>query len=173
MNDQKNETLWTQTNGKPIEERDLKKRCQSWSADTWEEFLKDTVDIEAKEMLLEEPEMIEYYSTEDHEDFIEGHLTPQEFPRLKQVMLNLLKEMPKKQQMVLELLFWEGKNLQEAADELGISRPSTFRLRNRALNSFTKLLLSSFGKTANEVCETKNLVTGGNKGNEITIGRGI
>ena len=133
-------TPWLKADGTLKSKSEIKRSCENWSPQIWEEYLK-TLDVDLEEILFDDPVCVEDYSQKEHEDHKNSVFTAQEFPVLKKYLFNAVKELNHKQQRILNCLFLESLNLQEIGENMGISKGAVSRMKDRALKNLGLILM--------------------------------
>lgn len=142
---------WLGKNGERISDASLKDMTKTWGANTWEEFLKTTVERPLRET-LSSPQTVE--NLEDgYRDVYQDMLAHNEFPNLTQVVRALIMKLTIREREVVYATFWEGKSQNEIAKTLKIKRSVVRNYRDRALKKlgvlFVEKLLSVNGSKRN------------------------
>lgn len=170
-----NNIPWQNPDGSPKEDRELQVDCKSWDATTWESYLK-TQEGDQVELLFENPISSENFSQEDHNKFKALQASGENHPELKNKLLDLMKSLSKKQQLVLHCVYWDNLTLVEVAKKVGITRQSVYDLKSRALKKLGQLLIDAvipIHRPADKKVSSKwsALSAPTDKTDEITIGR--
>lgn len=142
METKKNEKPWLNGTGKLRTDIEIKQICKEWTPSIWEEYLL-TKESEKEEISFDDPLDVEKYSQEAHDRYNKSVFEVNELPSVQKKIDTLIRELPDKQQEVLQLIFWGKLNLREASESMGISKPSVFRLRNRALVNLGKRFIEN------------------------------
>lgn len=123
---------WTDSKGRMLSDDNLRIKSKGWSAEIWEEYL---TTIEAKSSgRTYKPEIYEGFCEELMESIF-SVVTNEDSSILKNKIEDAMSELPKRQQEVLQLLFWEGKSQNQIAKDWGVQQSSVFNLKERALNN--------------------------------------
>ncbi len=137
--------IWTQKDGLPMSDEEIKKVCHSWSASDWETYLDSTVDVKQKELLMENSSMMgrlsENLSQEDHEKVFSPATDPKNFLHLEEILGEIINQLSENQRQVLHHIFWENLSLGGASKKLGVSRVAVKYTKDRALKRISDLLL--------------------------------
>lgn len=135
---------WLNPAGKPIPTHELKQISKSWSAHTWEEYLR-SLEVNHREIMTSKYDQILklYENSNAHmpED-VEDSETSAQNKKLHWAM-SLLTE---KQRTILQLIYWEGYSESEVADQLGTARGTVNTLKERAIRHL-KMLLQNPGQS--------------------------
>jgi RNA polymerase sigma factor (sigma-70 family) len=123
------------------EEEVIKEKCKDWSPKEWEAYLSN-IEVNQKDLFLEEPESIDNYAEQEQRDFVQNNSVEEEFPELKDRLFDIMKDISEKQRTVLYLSFWQGKTPTQIARQLNVSTPAITKLRDRALAQVAKRLIS-------------------------------
>ena len=103
---------WLNVDGSSKSEEEIQMSCKDWCPEDWEEYLK-TFEGELEEEVLEFPIKVEEYSFEDHKKFLDDTMSVNEFPMLESNLLEAMRELTLKQQIVLREYFWERRKMEE------------------------------------------------------------
>ena len=139
---------WIDAKGQRLDDSLLKVACRNWSSQDWEEYL-STLETNSGENILERGEDIENLSQEKYEEAllaVSEELDEKQFPHLKRVFIQIMKQIPERQRKVLHYLFWEGLSVSATARRMGVSRPAIQQTRDRALKRVTEKLLQISGQ---------------------------
>lgn len=143
---------WLGKNGEPVPEVDLRSMTEAWGANTWEEFLKTTVECPLRET-LSGSQAVE--NLEDgYRDAYQEMLAHEEYPNLTQLVRSLIKRLTIREREVVYATFWQGKSQNEIAKALKVKRSVIRNYRDRALKKlgvlFVEKMLSANGSKQNE-----------------------
>lgn len=140
---------WLDPNGHLYSDDALREISKNWDAQTWERFLKETVEHPQQEelitdlLLTDELDGVWLDEVPDNSDvsekirrLIRFHLTP-------------------RQQQVIRLIYWESKSERRIAEMLGVSRSTVVGLKRDSLNKLKRLIenrptISPIGKRQNQ-----------------------
>ena len=133
---------WLKEDGTPKSETEIKESCKNWSPSTWEAYLQ-TLEVEQKEIIVDNPLELEEYSQEEHDKYSNILGNRRDFPILQKHLLEAMKSLTFKQQKVLHNLFWKKMMLREVGEEIGITTSSVALLRDRALKQLGAFLVDN------------------------------
>lgn len=133
---------WLNKNGTIKSDEQIKAISKTWSLETWEQFLSETIDQEesyqrelpafvSDEILDSFPETIWEGKDSDRMDFIAKNL--------RRICRDYLTP---RQQHIVRSTYWEGLSERKIGDLLGISRSSVKTMKNRALEKIKKQILT-------------------------------
>ncbi len=143
---------WQDRQGQTLPVPVLELVSQRWSQDTWERYLA-SLEGSRGESLLEKPQEIEQFS---EYPTIWDCLGNDQICRKEQIeseVAEALKLLTEREKEVLQLIFWEGSSLGQAALCLNLSRSSVREYRNRALIKLHDFLWDSFESNWQQVLE--------------------
>ncbi|MFK7824491.1 MAG: sigma factor-like helix-turn-helix DNA-binding protein [Oligoflexales bacterium] len=123
---------WLDADGNVYPNAKLMELKRNWSLSTWEEFLQAEVDVSRQEALLHSPNHIENCSR-GFGEIVKEMDTEDHYPRLQKQIRQYLKRLSKKEQQILDAIFWEGKSQRQLAKETKVSRTAITNTRDRAL----------------------------------------
>ena len=97
---------WLNKDGAMKSEAEIKESCKGWSPSTWESYLQ-TLEVEQKETIMENPSDLEEYSQEEHDKYMDILGSPRVFPTLEKKLLESMESLTSKQKIVLHRVFLE------------------------------------------------------------------
>lgn len=140
---QANTKPWLDSKGNYRPDSEIEVLGQSWSAKIWDDYLKDVVESKSSyedntvympfmdtETILSASELLRYLQKID------------EYKNLKKGFEVAMKDLPKKQQEVIRLIFWKKLSQKQVAKKLGILESSVAMTKKRALNGLRKIVAS-------------------------------
>ncbi len=131
---------WKNQDGKPFGDKALSQISKSWDAETWEQYLTATVDVER----AEDESLIDDFESlleESSEALWDGPLHVPE--PVKRSIEGALKLLTKKQKEAIWLIYWRGLSLTGASRKLEICRKSVLERIDGSLNKIERLLKKS------------------------------
>ena len=134
---------WLNKNGSPKSLDELKEISQNWSIEKWEDYAK-SLEACQREDVLENPTQIEQFSNEENAFISMGEITHESYPRhyhLKQVMLEEMEQLSRKQRELIELIYQKELNFSQAARVLGVCRSTVIRNHKRLLEKLKAKIL--------------------------------
>jgi predicted DNA-binding protein (UPF0251 family) len=136
-NETQNQKPWEDTNGNMLSDKNLKTVSKSWDAETWENFLQQTVSIERAEDEL----LAEKYEALLEETF---ECAPRPSCAVPEPVVKQIKAavriLAPQQQKIIKLHFWGGMSEREVACELGILRSNVNDSKKISLNKIKNFL---------------------------------
>lgn len=128
---------WLDQNGKTLPTEKIKLISKDWDSETWESFLKSTVDAEASGYEVTTPK---YESLcEDQQDTMWGssEALPQAVQEEVRSAVRKLKERPKK---IIRCHYWENLSVREIGKIEDLSFGRVQQIKNESLNEIKGLL---------------------------------
>lgn len=136
----KPEAPWLLENGKLTPEAHLRSLTLYWNSDTWEKYLSwfEAQEGSRAESLLPVHRYIELSESQQESifDFSQSNADDD----LRALVSQYLSTLTKKQQRVIEMIFWDGRSERFVANALAINQKSVHRLKLRAVNRIKVLL---------------------------------
>ena len=143
---------WLNTDGSMKSDKEISALGQHWNAETWDNYLKATIEHGDTELLLEESmDDIKALSAKDFFDFI---TTVENYEYLQgyvqQAMRNNLSP---KEESILRMKYFENMSEKEVAEKLSIGLETLKKYRKSALKK-----IKNFLTTQEAISEIKSLV---------------
>ena len=130
---------WNGNDGEQLSDAELREVSKTWTAGTWEEFLKTTVEHPLRETLSDST------AIENLEDAYKGiyqeMLQHADYPHLKHLVGTLMKRLTIREREVVYEIFWHGLSQQEVGNKLRIKKSAVRNYRDRALKKMGVLLV--------------------------------
>lgn len=129
---------WLDSQGNIQSDSALKEISKSWSADTWEKFLSQTVDVEQSETILS-PLAFENLTAIDPSTVWSSDSTsnfPQPFHQAVQKSLRLLTS---QQLRVIKLVYWKDQSIRDCAKIMGVGRSLVSRQKWNSIRKLKRL----------------------------------
>ena len=132
---------WVDSAGEILSDKELREISKKWNAETWEQFLVDTV--EGSESYQRE-ELISPYAydcalDEMTESIWQCSSSPESEDTCEQVRRICRDHLTPKQQYIVRMIFWDGFSERRVADVMNISRSTVVVQKKRALNKIKDL----------------------------------
>jgi RNA polymerase sigma factor (sigma-70 family) len=142
----KNEYLkskpWLNSKGKMRSDRQIKKLGQSWSASTWEEFLKATVDVEdPNEDVTDSFPFMDTVIVANSNEFLSYLRNINEYSSLKVYLGHALKKLSSRQRQIMRMKYWDGLTAEEIQTNLRISQDTIRTTKAVATKKLKEILL--------------------------------
>ena len=115
---------------------------KNWNVNDWENYLKE-IESPQTELLLRNPNYVELMSEEQFREGVINLMGTNYYPQLNNIVSLLMDGLTEKQKNVLHYIFWESKTLREVANIMGIKHASVRDLRDRALISLSRIIIST------------------------------
>lgn len=130
---------WLQTNGQHTPDEHLKMLTPSWSAATWEKYLKWYEDLEGQraESVVPPKKYDDICNNLEESIFVYAESSSNQ--DLRELVGEYLKSLSNKQQLVLNMIFWKGRSERYVAKSLKMDPASVHRTKIRALNKIKDL----------------------------------
>ena len=122
-------------------DEEIKKECQSWTADEWDKYLKNTVDVPLSESFLNNAVDSEYLTNEEYQLGFVDALQKEHFPELEKFLHLAIAELSSTQRKIIYRSFWKGKSLSEQAFELSLTKQAVHGSKQRALEKLSKQII--------------------------------
>jgi len=132
----RNRKPWLNADGTHKSDKEIQKIMHSWSARTWDDYLKN-FEGEQQEILLDKPESIDnipYFDLGSLCSTPEGRM---QYPYFRHLLLAAMKQLSPRELLVVKMQFWHGKTAREIAKELGaltigvVTKPFAFEGQRR------------------------------------------
>ncbi len=123
---------WLDKDGNLYSDAALKKLNGAWSLEVWEDFLKSNVEKSLHEYLPDDPALVDN-SMAGYGDTYESMSGDEKFPVLGSHVRKYLSCLTRREQQIIEAMFWEERSQRDLARELRISRNAVVSARDRAL----------------------------------------
>ena len=136
------EKSWTEKNGAVLSDSQLRERAKTWGPQTWERFLKETVDVPQTEILAES-DTLENIASDSREHY-QDMLSNDEFPNLNVFVGSLIRKLSIREHEVIHSVFWLGLTQGEIAKQLGVRKAVVRTYQNRALKKLGELFVEKF-----------------------------
>lgn len=130
---------WLQINGQHTPDEHLKTLTPSWSAATWEKYLKWYEDLEGQRAESVVPPKKYDDICDNLEESIFVYAESSSDQDLRELVGEYLKSLSKKQQLVLNMIFWKGRSERYVAQKLGMKQQAVNQLKKRALSKIKDL----------------------------------
>ena len=131
----KEQKPWTDKNGKTLSKTKLRSISGKWKKRVWEEYA-SSLEVPQNELIFKKP--INYERSLSKDNFFVSAPKRRRMPRFRKQMNSLMKGLSNNQQMVLKMIFWEDKRLNEVASRMKVSEVAVLRIRDRALKQLRK-----------------------------------
>lgn len=132
-----NQKPWFDDSGKLLSNESLKLVSKLWNAETWEQFLQETIEREQspQEVVIDGYQML-------LEEVSEGIWSkPCSVPlHVKRKIDEAIKRLSSVNRKIIRGIFWGNLNQSQIAKKLKISQPAVFRAKNFSLNQIKELL---------------------------------
>ena len=145
------EMLWLDARGFPLSDAKLKIVSSSWSAETWENYLK-WYESPLAESQIHPREIKEISERQCESIFIQAQGVADS--PLQRLVHSTTEELPPRQREVVELTYWHGLSERTIAFDLRISRSAVQKLKSKALKRISASLrrgLSTFPLMRGEI----------------------
>ena len=142
---------WLDSSGEIKSDSELKRVCQNWSSEQWEDYL-STIGGFQTEIILDEPKSIESLSQLKYDTEFQSMISSVEFKdlsSLKKIIREILTQIPENQRKVLDFLFWQDLSVRGTAKRMKISRSAVQQTKDRALKSVAKMIFYVASKSSN------------------------
>ena len=123
---------WLNPDGSPKSVVELKEISKNWSHKVWREYAQ-SIEVNQTESILDKGCYIEQFTNEDNAFFSKQVSGGEKNLRLKQIMLEEVKNLSSKERHLIHLLFKQGLSLSQTGKQLGICKSTVMRNRNRLL----------------------------------------
>lgn len=120
---------------------ELKEICQSWNAETWEQYLQEY--SYAQSEVLQSTDYIDRTALESFASFISEDQNKSKYPTLKNLFLLATKNLSSKEQKVLRLIYQENLQVSDVAKEWNQKGESIRSYKMRALSKIKKVLIGN------------------------------
>ena len=130
----KKQSPWRDEKGNLLSIEKIKILSKGWNRTTWEQYLRDTVNIRHKELNLNNARTVENYSIEQHKNFYNiPRVDLKRNPKLKKEMKAMVNTLPNREQTIITMIYWNGLSIREVARRLNRPRSSVRRWHEGAL----------------------------------------
>ena len=148
---------WKDNNGKTYPTSKLRIISKDWDNKTWYRFLRDDVDVYQREMTLDNPSYSEKIVKSQHNKLFKKSQEDNIRKNTKKVIGILLTRLPKKEQQLIKLIYWDKKINVEAAKIMITHEVNIHRIHKRAIKRLKKMILETVEETfpANKFCTKK------------------
>ncbi len=130
---------WKNPNGKWKTVSELKRSSRNWSATVWERYLKN-IEKRSEELLPLDPLAPENIAQEDYENLFRKNARLDNFTELKKIFITALKNLTRKQAMVLKLRFIDNLTVGEISSTLGVNARTVRTNLCRSLKKLEKIM---------------------------------
>jgi len=131
---------WLTPEGRLYSDEILKQISKSWSLDTWEEFLKETVDKPLKEIPVTK-QQLDRFDGNVVKEFWEKICNPEFDDEISSYVRRVIRDhLTPKQQHLIRLIFWEGYSESRVAECMSLSRNTVPGLKREILSKLKRLL---------------------------------
>ncbi len=155
---------WLDQNGKILSNEKIRSISKEWSAETWEEFLKSTVEVEAleQETLTQEYEKL----CEKQKESVWGPSCslPQGVQDDIHCAVKKLEERPRK---IIRRSYWENKSVREIAAQEILSKSRVQEIKMTSLNQIKEMLVKAPDTSSYLIGGSKNFNLPKNREEEI------
>lgn len=125
---------WTRKDGSMLSDEQLKKVSTNWSAETWEQFLIETVEQESSYQ-RDMPALVSQTALNSFSETIwEGQDSDQMDQVAKRLRLICRDHLTPQQQQIIRSIYWNGHSERHIGEMLDLSRSSVKTQKQRALN---------------------------------------
>ena len=130
----KNKKPWRDEKGNLLSDEQLETLSKGWSEETWDDYLKDTVDVKQKELTLGDPQTAENIPLQKSKIFDQlPRINLRRNPELKKTMRAIVDDLPKKEREVTKMLYWHELSESEVARRMNCNKSSIQRLHKSIL----------------------------------------
>ena len=135
---------WLKKYGKMRPDSEIKKLSQNWDEETWDNYLKKTVEVSQKELPLKSASTSERYSDQQHEVFYKNkRIDLKRNKTLKRVLNELVDMLPEKERSLIRMIYWQNLSVRKIADVMGVSRSTVMRWHKKTLDKLRREILIS------------------------------
>ena len=133
---------WLNDEGKILSDSEIEKLSQNWNQETWDCYLKETVEVSQKELPLKSFSMSESYSDHRHEEFYAiKRIDLKRNPVLKKFINDLVDAMSEEDRMMIRMIYWEDLSIRRVAQAMEVSKSTIVRRQKKALNKLKREIL--------------------------------
>ena len=134
---------WLNSKGKMRPDHQIKKLGQGWTASTWEEFLKATVDVEdPNEDVTDSFPFMDTVIIANSNEFLSYLRNINEYSALKTYLGHALKKLGSRQRQIMRMKYWDGLTAEEIQKNLKISQDTIRTSKAVATKKLKEILLS-------------------------------
>lgn len=131
---------WLTPEGRLYSDEILQQISKSWSLDTWEEFLKETVDKPLKEIPITKQEL-DRFDESVVKEFWDKICNSQFDDEVSAYVRRVIRDhLTPKQQQLVRLIFWEGYSLKQCAECMALSKSTVYGSKQDILKKLKRLL---------------------------------
>jgi len=134
---------WLDSNGKMRPDHEIEKLGQNWSAATWDEYLKATVDMEKEDD--DSTVSFPYMDTDtiaNGDNLLQYLRNIDEYEGLQDYLEFALKKLTSRERQILRMKYWDELTQIQICQILGIAECTVSTTRRKALKKLKKLLCS-------------------------------
>ena len=140
-------TPWLDEDGKERPDDEIRVLGRKWSAKTWERYLDRDLKVELDEKNVFTFPYMDTSRIMEAAELLEFFRECRNYPKLEFAFFLAMEELTPNRSAIIKGLYWEGKDVEEIAKELGTT-PATIRAdKSRALKKLRELVPSKkFGE---------------------------
>ena len=135
-----NRKPWPDENGQQYLDWKLKEVFHTWDQKTWDEFLKETVEVPQRESVFQYGHDIEDYSQEEHKKFCQDIGKIKARPFFADALAGLIRSLSQREGIIVKMAFRQEVSHAEIAKSLNLDRSTVYRINKRALSKIKENL---------------------------------
>ena len=135
------ERPWLNDDGSIKSTEEIKRICQSWTPQIWNEYL-GTLEVAQKEDYTLSPSIMETFSPQESVELMFSMASEEQYPFLKVALKACIEELSPKQREIIRQYYWEQKTIVQIAENLGTSKQAVSKRMKTALSNLKEKLES-------------------------------